>query len=310
MPSVTVIVTAVTSFLGFLLNGFILFLVLSRGRKKYHYLFAGFLLMCALWDLGISLSMVRNNHVNELPIYGNIIWQPCTFMFAIIYHFTCAYLNQPRKKRTIFIWVFSAIFFVLGVTGLGGKIAGVYNYSWGNIFQPDPRFLITAALFAPVAYFFSLSAVYYLFRAYRQETSPLRKRHILYIFISFLIINLATAKVSILYGFDIPWLMPTCMLLNDIAAALIGIAIIKYRLLDITLIIKKGTVYSAFGVLIIFIFTCSEHFLSKYLGDLLGEQPVYVHLISIALVVAILMPVRSRLERAIERLFAHKKLEF
>jgi hypothetical protein len=105
-------------------------------------------------------------------------------------------------------------------------------------------------------------------------------------------------------------LMPTCMLLNDIAAALIGIAIIKYRLLDITVLIKKGTIYSAFGVLIIFIFTCSEHFLSKYLGDLLGKQPIYVDLISIALVVAILMPVRSRLERAIEHLFAHKKLEF
>ncbi len=310
MPSVTVIVTAVTSFLGFLLNGFILFLVLSRGREKYHYLFAGFLLMCALWDLGISLSMVRNSHVNELPIYGNIIWQPCTFMFAIIYHFTCAYLNQPRKKRIIFIWVFSAIFFVLGVTGLGGKITGVYSYSWGNIFRPDSTFLISTFLFAPVVYFFGLSAVWYLFRAYRRETSPLRKRHILYISISFLIILLATAKVSILYGIDIPWLMPACMLLNDIAAGLIGIAIIKYRLMDITVIIKKGTIYSAFVVLIIFVFSCSEHFLSMYLGDLLGEQPIYIHLTSIALVVAIFMPVRSRLERAIERFFAKKKIEF
>jgi len=310
MPSATVIVTAITSFLGFLLNGLVLFLVLSRGREKYHYLFAGFLFMCALWDFGISLSMIRNSHVNELPIYGNIIWQPCTFMFAIIYHFTCAYLNQPRKKRTIFIWVFSAIFFVLGVTGLGGKIVGVYNYSWGNIYRPDSMFLNSALLFASVAYFFGLSACWYLFRAYQRETSPLKKRHILYILISFLIIHLATAKVAILYGIDIPWLMPTCMLLNDIAAALIGIAIIKYRLMDITVIIKKGTIYSAFGALIIFIFSCSEHFLSKYLGDLLGEQPIYVHLISIALVVGILLPVRSRFERTIEHFFAKKKIEF
>jgi hypothetical protein len=66
--STTVLVTSITSFLGFLLNSTVLFLVLSRGRQKYQYLFAGFLFICALWDLGIFLSMIRNTHVNELPI--------------------------------------------------------------------------------------------------------------------------------------------------------------------------------------------------------------------------------------------------
>jgi hypothetical protein len=310
MPSATVLVTAVTSSIGFVLNAFVLFLVLSRGRQKYHYLFSGFLFICALWDLGIALSMIRNSHVNELVIYGNIIWQPCIFMYAIIYHFTCTYLNQPRKKRTIFIWVVSAIAFILGVSGLGGKIVGVYNYSWGNIYRPDSMLLTGCLIFSPVFYFFSLSALWYLFRAYRRETSPLKKRHILYILISLLIVHLATAKVAILFGIDIPWLMPTCMLLNDIAAALIGIAIIMHRLFDITVIVKKGTIYSILVALIIFIFGCSEHLLSKYLGDLLGEQPIYIHLISIAAVVGILMPVRQRLDRAIERSFGRKKLEF
>ncbi|MBM4446492.1 MAG: hypothetical protein FJ023_03960 [Chloroflexi bacterium] len=310
MPSTTVLVTAITSFIGFLLNAFVLFLVLSRGRQKYHYLFSGFLFMCALWDLGVALSMIRNSHVNELVIYGNIIWQPFNFMFAVIYHFTCSYLNQPRRKRTIFIWVVSAILFILGVSGLGGKIIGVYNYSWGNIYRPDSSLLIGNLILGPMFYYFSISALWYLFRAYRRETLPLKKRHILYIFISLLIVHLAMTKMVILYGIDIPWLMPTCMLLNDIAAALIGIAIIMHRLLDITVIIKKGTIYSILVALIIFIFSCSEHLLSKYLGDLLGEQPIYIHLVSIGVVVGILMPVRQRLDRAIERFFARKKLEF
>jgi len=254
--------------------------------------------------------MIRNSHVDELVIYGNVIWQPCTFIFAIIYHFTCAYLNQPRKKRIIFIWAFSAFAFILGVTGLGGKIIGVYNYSWGNIYRPDALLLTTGAIWAPFGFFFGISALWYLFRAYRQETTLLRKRHILYILVSFSIVHLATAKVAILYNIDIPWLMPTCMLLNDIAAALIGIAIVKHQLLDITVIIKKGTIYSALVALIIFIFSCSEHLLSTYLGQMLGEQPLYIHLISIAVVVAALMPVRTRLDRAIGRYFEKKKLEF
>jgi len=104
--------------------------------------------------------------------------------------------------------------------------------------------------------------------------------------------------------------MPTCMLLNDIAAALIGIAIIKYQLFDITVIIKKTTVYSVLVALIIFIFSFSEHMLATYVGDIFGEQPMFIHLTSIAVVVGVLMPARQKLERSIERLFARKKLEF
>ena len=308
--SATVITTAITSFIGFLLNSIMLFLVLSRGRQKYHYLFAGFLLICALWDLGIFLSMIRNNYVNELPIYGRIIWWPCIFMFPIIYHFTCAYLNQPRKKRTIILWAICAIFFILGVTGLSGKIVGVYNYSWGNIYRPDSQLLIGNLIGAPFIYFFGFSSLWYLFSAYKKESSPLKKRHILYIFISLLIVHLATAKVSILYNFDVAFLMPTCMLLNDIAAALIGIAIIKYQLFDITVIIKKTTIYSALAALMVFVFSLSEHLLATYVGEFFGEQSFYIHLISVAAVIGIVMPVRKRVESAIDRFFSKKTVEF
>ncbi len=54
--SPTVLVTSITSSLGFLLNSTVLFLVLSGGRQKYRYLFGGFLLVYALWDLGIVLA--------------------------------------------------------------------------------------------------------------------------------------------------------------------------------------------------------------------------------------------------------------
>ena len=310
MPSTTVLVTAVTSFLGFLLNVAVIFLVLSRGRKRYHYLFAGVPLILAIWDLGIFLAMIRNSFVNELPIYGYVIGLPCTFLPALIYHFTCSYLNQPRKKSTIFIWVYCIIGLFLMVSGLGGKISGVYNYSWGNIFRPDSAYLLGTASWLLIFYIFVWSSCWFLFRAYRRESSPIARRHILYILIGFLVISLANVKIAVLYGIDNPWLMPTGMLFIDIFAALIGVAIIKHRLLDITLIVKKGTIYSLLVALIIFIFSCSEHLLSKYLGDLLGEQPIYIHLISIAVVVGILMPVRQKLDRAIDRFFSRKKLEF
>jgi len=310
MSSTTVLVTAITSSLGFLLNVAVIYLVLSRGRKKYHYLFAGIPIILAIWDFGIVLAMIRNSFVNELPVYGYVISLPCAFLPALIYHFTCSYLNQPRKKSTIFIWVFCIIGFVLNASGIGGKIVGVYNYSWGNIFRPDTAALLGTASWLLVFYIFVWSSCWFLFRAYKRESSPIARRHILYILISFFVISLANVKIAVLYGIDNGFLMPTGMLFIDTFAALIGVAIIKHRLFDITLIVKKGTIYSLFVALIIFLFSCSEHLLSKYLGDLLGEQPIYIHLTSIAIVVGVLMPVRQRLDRAIDRFFAKKKLEF
>ena len=310
MLSTIVLVTSITSFIGFLINSTVLVLVLLRGRKKYHYLFSGFLLFCAVWDLGIFLAMIRNSYPDELAIYGYIIFWPCIFLPALVYHFTCAYLNQPRKKTTIFIWTFCAIAFVLGVSGFMGRIEGVYNYSWGNIFRPDSTLQAGTLASLPFYFIFIWASCWFLLRARQRETSPLRRRHMLYILISFFVISLAMVKTIVLFGIDNGYVMPIAMLLNDISGGLIGIAIVKYQLFNITIIIKKTTIYSAFVAIIIFVFSVSEHLLATYVGQIFGEHSFYIHLISVAAVVGVLMPVRQRVERGIERFFTRRTVEF
>lgn len=308
--STTVLATSITSSIGFALNATVLLLVLYRGRERYHYLFAGFLAICALWDLGVALSMIRNDHTDELPIYGTIIWWPCTFMFPIIYHFTCAYLGEPRPKRTLALWAVCTLLFILGVLGLSGRIVGVYQYSWGNIYRPDAQLLTGNLVGFPLAYAFGLAALWYLYRAHGRETSPLRRRHIAYIMVSFGIVFVAVSKIAVLYGVDNAVLMPGCMLLNDVAAALIGVAIVKDRLLDITFILKKTTLYSAAVALVVFVFSLSEHLLATYVGSIAGESETVFSLISVAAVIAVVMPVRKKGEGMVEGFFARRRVEF
>jgi hypothetical protein len=254
--------------------------------------------------------MIRNDYVDELPIYGSIIWWPCTFMFAIIYTFTCAYLNQPKKWRTILVWGVCTVFFVLGVLGLSGKIVGVWDYSWGHIYRPDSQLLTGNLLAMPFAYYFGLSSIWYLFRAHRKEAAPLKRRHILYILVSFSIVLVAVSKLVILYGVDNGFWMPTCMLLNDIAIAIVGIAIVKDRLFDITVIVRKTTLYSLLAALVVVVFGVSEHLLATYVGEALGEGSIYTHVVSVAAVVAVVMPFRKRVERTVNRFFAERRVAF
>ena len=50
--------------------------------------------------------------------------------------------------------------------------------------------------------------------------------------------------------------------------------------------------------------------LATYVGVFFGGHSIFIHIISIAVAIAILMPVRQKIERAIERFFAKKTVEF
>jgi hypothetical protein len=141
-------------------------------------------------------------------------------------------------------------------------------------------------------------------------TSQLEQRHYRYIISGFLAITFAVVKASVTMGLDVSFLLPLGMLLNDIFVIVIGLAIIKDRLFDITVIIKKGTLYSILAALVVFAYSFSEHVIITYVGEIFREHSNLAHFVSIAVGIAVLIPIKSRLERAVEGYFAHAKLEF
>jgi hypothetical protein len=310
------LVTEIVSLLAFLLNGAMLFLVLSRGRQRYHYLFAAVLACFAVGCLSVFLLFIRISHTGEFLIYV-AIFQATSFLSApCIYHFTCSYLNQPRKRSTVFFWAYTAILATVISLGMALQFgaAKLTHTEAGITFVFQGGMLFRASHF--IIFFISLVfiwlACWFLFRARRRETFPLARRHMQYILVSFLVISLILLVIFLfptLMGRS--WLIPVIHSLATAAlGALVGIAIIKERLFDITIIIKKTTIYSILLALVIFIFSLSEHLLATYVGQAFGEHSIFIHIISIAVVIAILMPVRQKIERGIERFFAQKKVEF
>ena len=308
--STNVTITAISSFIGFVLNSAILYLVLSRGKRKYHYLFAGILLICAVWDLSITITMLRNEHPGDLILLGKILNIVCIFLLPLIFHFTCSYINRPYPKTTTILWSLTTITVMLWIFGIGGKINDVYHYSWGNIWKGDQIFVITTWLAIPLWILNFSIACWLLYGQIKRESSQVTRRHLLYVLVGFMAIGLAVVKVLVVVGVDLAFLLPMGMAFNDLFIALIGIAIVKERLFDITLVLKKGALYSALGAGIILIFSVSEHMLATYIGEFLGEESFIIHIISIAVVIAILMPVKHWLERIIEVYFHQKQFEF
>ena len=308
MASPIVIITAIELGLGFLLTSTILYLVLSRGRKAYHYFFAAFLFICAIWDLGTFLLMVRNTHVNELPVIGYFIGVPCGFIPILLFHFANLYSGRVIKWALILGWVGSVVIVGLGFAKLYWNITGVITYPWGNIFKVTPGFLDPLGM---VAWFIlCISSCWLVYQASNKATSPMEKRHYLYVTAGLIVITLAIVKVGVVMGINLPILLPLGMFLVDIFNAIIGIAIIKDKLFDITVVIKKGTLYSILAGILIFVYSFVEHILVTYVGEKIGENSTILHLISIAIGIAVLMPVKNRIEKLVEKYFAHRLFEF
>jgi hypothetical protein len=308
MSSPVVVITAIEAAIGLVLNGTNFYLVISRGRKKFHYIFATLLTTYFIWDLCIFLSMIRNEHVNELPLYGYITMIPGAVIQTLIYHFTVVYVRKPIKWSVVLVWVITGILVLLVPFGLIYQIDGVHRYPWGNIFAVkstplDP--LVVILWFGMI-----LPACWLLYRHSKEAPDALERRHARYIMAGFLVTAFAVVKVGVVMGINAPVLLPLGMFLVDVFGVIIGLAIIKERLFDITIIIKKGALYSILAAILIFVFSFSEHVLITYLGKLIGGHSEVIHLVSIAVGIAFLMPVKNRIEHAIENYFAQKKLEF
>jgi len=156
----------------------------------------------------------------------------------------------------------------------------------------------------------NLSAVWLLYHNLKNINSRLERRHSIYLISGFLVITFSVLKAMVTMGINAAFLLPLGMLLNDIFISIIGLAIIKDRLFDITVIVQKGTLYSILAGLLIFIYSFVEHLLVTFIGERIGEESTWLHMISIAIGIAILMPVKNRIEKGVEGYFSHRKLEF
>ncbi len=305
MASVIVLLTSVTSLVGFFINVFVLYVVVTRGKGNPRLVFAGLLLIAACWDLGIFLVMIRNDFPGEVLLYQNIVTIPVLLLPALAYHFTTAYLGEPRTKTTIALYAY-CVGGLAAILLFGGSSVGVYTYEWGTVARGDLSPLLLSWILVDMLAF--AVSIWFLYRAWRHEPSPVRRRHLAYILVSFVVFCVAMIKVLVTLGVNAPFTLPLGMLLVDGFGALIGVAIVKERLFDITAILKKGTIYTSLAALVVFLFTISEHLMATYLAGLAGGLSEYLPLVSVAIVVAAFMPLKRRLERLVNGYFSARKI--
>jgi signal transduction histidine kinase len=220
------------------LNLVLLGSALAPDRKSHrNYVFAYLAAALAVWNLGVFGLRSAADPVTamwwEYVLHVGVIPMPVLF-----YHYVLAFLDRPRRRPSLIVgYTLCAFFLLVNPTDL--FMIGVRETSWG--FVP-----VGAALYTPFVIYFQaylLLGFAQILHAYRTTTSSFRRNRILLVLLGNVvgILGGLTDFIRVVTGLEriYPLGIPT----NAVFALALGIAIVRYRLLDIGMVAKRIVLY-------------------------------------------------------------------
>jgi len=308
----------VLSFLPFLAFPLVGALIASRRPRNW----VGWILLAdgLLWTFGSVLDSYR---IYELARPGSLpfqvavhalsqwLWVPAVGLFAVYLILLFPDGRLPSRRWRPLAW-FSGAVMVLLSAGIG-KLFGLEQYPWVSDAFPVVLALLPLCILA--------SAVSLVLR-YRWAGSEVREQikwvafAALFVGVQFVIdvgasVLLVPMTAS---GREPPWLALLDQLGFIMFAGVpiaVGIAVLKYRLYDIDIIINRTLIYGSLTVLLVLVYfggvTATQAIVRTITGQ--EELPQLVVVASTLVIAALFNPLRRHIQSFIDRRFYRRKYD-
>lgn len=285
----------------FAFNIVLMIVVLSNGRYRnnIHRVFSCFLLTMAFWGLYVYL-MRSSPDVQRAVFWEKVGVLPAiTFTSVFFYHFARLYSGLKLKQWTLYAAYAFAVF-VLVMSPLGFFVSQMQVKSYGYAPVTGIKFLVFYLGSAALAIF----GIVNLVRAYHASNEYETKNRFIYL-ITGALLSIVGGTFDILPTFGLP-LYPGAIFGNLIFAGLNAVALTRYHLLDIQLVIRKSVAY----------FLVSAPIALLYVGVILGFErlvgnklSVWGFLIVLGLALA-LQPLWRRMQNLVDKMFYRDRYDF
>lgn len=220
--------------------------------------------------------------------------------FIFYFFFIRAFLSQTRQ-RPLFYGGWISFFTLLGSSFTSWVIKDVTK----SDFMYVPSFGPLVPLVGIVTYFFLFYSMYNLMHGYQRTRSSLHRNRIRYLLLGSAVIALGTISniFSVLQAY------PIDRAANVVNALLIAYAILRHQLLDITVVIRKGILYSIPTIIVSAVYFLIISSATRIFQALAGPQIFFISLIVAIFTAVLVQPQRDRLQNFIDRLFFREKYD-
>ena len=252
------------------------------------------------WQFASLMVNFSSTQANALFWYNMFI--PGTGLYSVLFFpFTRAFLRiKGQKKLTVL-----AFLTCLALVGVGSSRITFDAVRMGNAGIYVPDLTIVVYFIGPAGYFFWCLGVFNLVREWVRTSSSYQRNRIMY-----LLLGAAFVIVGTISNFTPLQDYPIDITLNLFNAALIGYAVIRYRLLDIRVFLIRSLFYSLLTGLLIGIYIGCIILIESVLKRSLGYTSPISGIIAFLILAVLFLPIRNRLQIILDKLFFREKQNY
>jgi len=286
------------SLIALLIYSALLVIILRQNYKsRVHLSFSLYLLSMIVWSFG-SFMMFANSGYGDTLFWNRFLVVGSTAMPIAFFGFVQVFLMKERKN-----WFFVGLITYLGiqiVNFMGFVITKAY-VSEGKLYNEYGSSIVILSL---SWLFFVGFSTYYLVKELRSTKDDFYRNRLRYLL--FVIMVIFAGSLTNTTALQV---LPVDIAFNALAALLITYAILRYQLLDINVVIRKGLLYS-----IPTIFIGASYFLiiSFAIRIFHGLADIQIYLLSLIVAITsalIVQPVLDKAQSLIDRIFFREKYD-
>ncbi len=275
----------------FLATGYmvILFNPLKRLSRYFFYLcFVTFLFL--VFSFGSAQPRVFFYIVLSIRNIASILWAPVTLHFFLVF---------PYKKKIVLDY--PRLFYLIYLPPLLMNIAGLF-------------FNIHIDIFKYLGVFYLGLAIYSFLTSYLAVTEKKEKRALSIVLWGILLGMLPIILIQLFANFLLAFIGRTGIYIALGMFCLLpvsfGYAVMKYGLMDVGIVVKRGIVYSITTGFFILLYMTLVVGTGDVLAGRLGIKSDFLNVFFIALVALALNPVKERIQQFVDKRFFRQKYDY
>lgn len=273
-----------------------LIVILNNPKSKLNRSFCYFGTSLILWSFSYFLWQISDNHVDAL-FWCRILTIGVCFIPPTFLHFSLILIKKFNQyfKTLIITYTLSIALSLLSFTPL--LVAGVQPRLFFP-FWPSPGnayFLLITLFMTTISY--ALILVYGRYK----EVAGTERNQLRYVFLGIFIGFIGGASnFPLWYGIPLP---PYGNILAGFIGIFIAYAIIKHRLMDIQIVIKKSIIYSISIATISILYLLSIFILEKLAQKLFGYSSLSISIGTAFVLGLLFIPLRCKIQNFMDRYF-------